>query len=109
MMRAALIGAVLALSSGVALAQAPPEEPQPLLCVAPAKARELFLQKALLPPIRAMRQAAAGSGAEAIDIQLCFFRGALVYDVTLLDRNGAVTHRLMSATTGGPLGERPNP
>lgn len=108
-MRVALIGAVLALASGAAQAQAPPEEPQPLFCVAPAKARQLFFEKALVPPIRAMRQAAAGAGAEAIDIQLCFFRGALVYDVTLLDRNGSVTHRLMSAATGGPLGEHSNP
>ena len=104
MTRAALIGAMLALSCGAALAQAPPEEPQPLACVRPERARELFFEKGLVPPIRVLRQAAAVAGSEAIDIQLCWFLGGLVYDVTLLDRDGPVTHRLVSATTGAPLG-----
>ena len=109
MTRAALIGVVMASMCGAALAQAPPEEPQPLNCVVPARARQLFFEKGLVPPIRAMRQAAAATGAEAIDIQLCWFRGILVYDVTLLDRSGPVTHRLMSGLTGSPLGERGKP
>ena len=104
-MRAVLIGATLALGwGGAAQAQAPPDEPQPLRCVPPARARELFFEQNLVPPIRAMRQAAGLSGAEAIDIRLCWFRGALVYDVTLLGRDGPVTHRLMSGATGAPLG-----
>jgi hypothetical protein len=77
--------------------------------VPPARARQLFFEKGLVPPIRAMRQAAAGPGSEAIDIQLCWFHGDLVYDVTLLDRNGSVTHRLMSGVTAAPLGERGKP
>jgi hypothetical protein len=110
MMRAALFGAVLASRVGAAAAQPlPPDEPQPLLCVGPGKARRLVLDQNLVPPIRAMRQAAAASGAEPIDIQLCWFHGALVYDVTLLDRNGPMTHRLMSGMTGAPLGEPGKP
>ncbi len=113
MTRAALALAVLASSWGAALAQGPPpgpvDEAQPLACVRPARARELFFEKGLVPPIRAMRQASALAGAEAIDIQLCWFRGELVYDVTLLGRDGPVTHRLVSAATGLPLGERPKP
>ncbi len=109
MTRAALIVAVLALSCGPAPAQGPPDDPQPLACVRPARARELFFEKGLVPPIRAMRQASGLAGAEAIDIQLCWFRGELVYDVTLLGRDGPVTHRLVSAATGAPLGEHPKP
>lgn len=101
-----LIAAMLAFSFGTARAQSAPEEPQPLACVPPEQARALFFGEKLVPPIRAMRQAAALTGSEAIDIQLCRFRGALVYDVTLLDRDGRVVHRLMSATTGAPLGGR---
>ena len=104
MTRAALLGAALAFIHGAALAQVPPEEPQPLACVRPERARELFFEKGLVPPIRAMRQAETIAGSEAIDIQLCWFEGGLVYDVTLLGRDGPVTHRLMSATTGAPLG-----
>ena len=109
MIRTLLIGVVLALSCRVAAAQAPPEEPQPLLCVGPERARQLFFEKGLVPPIRAMRQAAASAGAEAIDIQLCWFRGELVYDVTLLDPSGSVRHRLMSGMTAAPLGDRGKP
>ena len=113
MTRLALLGAALALWCGTAAAQAPPppppDEPQPLICVGPQKARELFFDNGLVPPIRAMRQASAASGAEAIDIQLCWFHGVLVYDVTLLDRSGPVTHRLMSGTTGAPLGDHGKP
>ena len=47
--------------------------------------------------------------AEAIDIQLCRFQAALVYDVTLLGRDGRVIHRLIAATTGIPLGRPPPP
>ena len=110
MMRAALLGAVLAFRFGAAAAQPlPPEEPQPLLCGGPAKARQLVFEQNLVPPIRAMRQASAASGAEPIDIQLCWFHGELVYDVTLLDRNGPMIHRLMSGMTGAPLGEHGKP
>ncbi len=115
MKSAALLGVALALSCGAAAAEVPPpappppDEPQPLLCVGPARARELFFEKGLVPPIRAMRQASAASGAEAIDIQLCWFHGVLVYDVTLLDRNGPVTHRLMSGATGETLGDHGQP
>ena len=109
MTRAAIALVVLALGCGAARAQGPVDEPQPLLCVGPARARELFFEKGLVPPIRALRQASNLAGAEAIDIQLCWFRGALVYDVTLLGREGPVTHRLMSAATGAALGDRPKP
>ena len=109
MMRAALALAVLASSCGAVLAQSPPDDAQTLACVRPARARQLFFEKGLVPPIRALRQASSLTGAEAIDIQLCWFRGELVYDVTLLGRDGPVTHRLVSAMTGLPLGERPKP
>ena len=85
------------------------DEPQPLACVRPARARELFFEKGLVPPIRAMRQASNLADADAIDIQLCWFRGELVYDVTLLDRSGPLTHRLMSGATGAPLGDPGKP
>ncbi|RYC31514.1 hypothetical protein D3273_12775 [Lichenibacterium minor] len=109
MTRAALILAVLASSCGAAVAQGPPDDAQPLACVRPARARELFFEKGLVPPIRALREASNLGNAEAIDIQLCWFRGELVYDVTLLGRDGPVTHRLVAAATGAPLGEHPNP
>lgn len=106
MTRTAPIAAMLAGWCGIAAAQAPPEEPQPLACMPPARARQVFFEEKLVPPVRAMRQAALLGDAEAIEIQLCRFQSGLVYDVTLLGRDGRVVHRLMSATTGSPLGGR---
>ena len=60
-----------------------------------------------MPPIRAMRQASALAGAEAIDIQLCWFRGELVYDVTLLGRDGPVTQPARVGRDGPPAGGAP--
>ena len=62
-----------------------------------------------MPPFRVMREAAVIAQAEAIDIQLCRFQTALVYDVTLLGRDGRVIHRLIAAATGVPLGRPPPP
>lgn len=109
MKRVALIGVMVASMQGAASGQERIEEPQPLVCVPPAQTRELFFQDKLVPPFRVMREAAVIAQAEAIDIQLCRFQAALVYDVTLLGRDGRVIHRLIAATTGVPLGRPPPP
>ena len=104
MNRVALIGALLVAGSGAAWCQDRPEEPQPLVCVPRQETRALFFEKKLVPPFKVMHEAAVLGQAEAIDIQLCRFQAALVYDVTLLTRDGRVVHRLFAAATGGPLG-----
>ena len=111
MKRTALIAVFWVLAAGSARSQdRPPEQqPQPLACVPPGRARELFFEKKLVPPFRIMRQAAVQSGSESIDIQLCWFHGSLVYDVTLLGREGRLVHRLIAAATGEPLGDHPKP
>ena len=111
MKRAAFIGAVMALSSGTAWCQDRPEEsqPQPLVCVPPAETRALFFEKKLVPPFRVMREAAIVSQAEAIEIQLCWFKGALGYDVTRLSREGGGVHRLFAGARGAPLGGHDKP
>ena len=111
MKRAALIAVCLVVAAGTARSQdrPQPEPPQPLACVPPARARELVFAQKLVPPFRIMRQSAVLSGSESIDIQLCWFRGGLVYDVTLLSRDGRLVHRLIAAPTGEPLGDHPKP
>jgi hypothetical protein len=104
MNRVALIGALLVAGSGAAWCQDRPEEPQPIACVPRQETRALFFEKKLVPPFKVMHEAAILGQAEAIDIQLCRFQTALVYDVTLLTRDGRVVHRLFAAATGGPLG-----
>ncbi|MBE7203926.1 MAG: hypothetical protein INR70_39875 [Parafilimonas terrae] len=78
-----------------------------LVCLAPAETRNLFLANKLVQPFVVLRDAARAVRAEAIDIQMCRFNGALVYDVTLLDGEGRVFHRLVGATDGTPVGPPP--
>ncbi len=109
MNRVALIWAVTALGCGAAWCQDRPAEPQPLACIPPAETRALFFQQKLVPPMRVMREAGFVGQAEAIDIQLCRFQAGLVYDVTLLSRDGRIVHRLFAAATGAPLGGHEKP
>jgi hypothetical protein len=67
----------------------------------------LFVANKLIQPFRVMREAARGTRADAIDIQLCRLQGALVYDVTLLGPEGRILHRLFSATNGTVVNGRP--
>lgn len=86
--------------SGVASSQTRNEGPLALACVSSAETRDLFVANKLVQPFRVMREASKVAQAEAIDIQLCRAQGSLVYDVTLLDREGRVVHRLVSASNG---------
>ncbi len=108
-----LAAAVLALPtlawSGNALPQTRIEGPIVLACVSSAETRELFVADKLMPPFRVLREAARVAQAEAIDIQLCRAQGALVYNVTLLDRDGRVIHRIVSATNGAAFTSHTTP
>ncbi len=99
-----LAAAVLALTtlawSGSALPQTRIEGPIVLACVSSAETRDLFVADKLMPPFRVLRDAARVAQAEAIDIQLCRTQGSLVYNVTLLDREGRILHRIVSASNG---------
>ena len=64
------------------------------------ESRDVFYSNDLVPPIRAMREASQDARAEAIDIQLCRNGATLVYDVTLLDDDGRVLHKLVAASNG---------
>lgn len=108
-----LAAAVLALTtlawSGSALPQTRLEGPIVLACVSSAETRDLFVSDKLMPPFRVLREAARVAQAEAIDIQLCRAQGALVYNVTLLDRDGRILHRIVSAANGAPFTGRGAP
>lgn len=81
--------------------------PPQITCLSPVETRSQFMANRLVPPVRVMRQSALANNAEAIDIQMCRFNGTLVYDVTLLDTEGRVLHRLIGAFDGAPMGPRP--
>lgn len=95
--------------TGSAPAQTRNEGPLVLVCVSAEESRELFVADKLVSPLRVMREASRVLQAEAIDIQLCRAEAVLVYDVTLLDRDGRVVHRLVLATNGSPFNPRGQP
>lgn len=95
-----LTGLVVA---GSASAQTRNEGPLVLVCVSAEESRDLFVADKLVSPLRVMREASRVAQAEPIDIQLCRAQGALVYDVTLLDREGRIVHRLVQAANGAPF------
>lgn len=76
-------------------------------CLSSAESRDLFVADKLVAPFGVMREAGRATQAEAIDILLCRAQGTLVYDVTLLDQQGRVFHRLMNATTGAAMPSQP--
>jgi hypothetical protein len=110
MKRAAILGTVLAFGvCGTASAQTRSDDVQPVVCVPSPETRDLFLTNRLFPPFRVMRDTSLGSQADALDIRLCRFNGLLVYDVTLLNHDGRVVHRLVNATSGAALGGHAKP
>lgn len=108
-----LAAAVLAISaslwSGPAWPETRVEGPPVLVCVSSAETRELFVSARLVPPFRVMREVARNAQAEAIDIQLCRAQGLLVYNITLLDRDGRVLHRIVNASTGAAFDDHGDP
>ena len=104
---AAVVAALLTpLVAGSAASQMSTEPLPRLICLSAGETRDLFVADKLVQPFRVMREASRIAQAEAIDIQLCRTQGVLVYDVTLLARDGRVIHKLVSASNGAALNER---
>ncbi|MDX7953964.1 hypothetical protein P7D22_22690 [Lichenihabitans sp. Uapishka_5] len=69
-------------------------------CMSPAQAREVLIVQKFVAPFRALGEAAAGQGGEAVGLQLCLWGDIFVYDVTVLKRDGRVSHALIDARSG---------
>ena len=68
-------------------------EPEPdRVCFSTAETREKILAHGLFEPFRVMRSAASRSQAEAIGVKLCRWSEELVYEMSLLRRDGRVIH-----------------
>ena len=103
---AALAAALLTpLLVGAAASQTPGAVLPRIVCLSMSETRDLLTSNDLVKPFRAMREASQIAQAEAIDIQLCRIQGVLVYDVTLLDDDGRVLHKLIGASSGTLLSD----
>lgn len=72
-------------------------------CIQPAQAHELLIEQKFVAPFRALREAIRAGQGEAVGVQLCRLGEAFVYDITLLQRDGRVSHTLVNARTGAAM------
>lgn len=92
---------VLALLGSSVTAKADPEPER--VCYTTAETREKILAHGLFEPFHALRSAANKLQAQAIGVKLCRWREELVYELSLLRRDGHIVRLSVDAKTGQPL------
>ncbi len=70
------------------------------MCFSAQEAREKILTHKLSEPFRVMRAAAAQAQAEAIATKLCRWKEELVYEISLLRRDGRILRVFVNAQDG---------
>jgi uncharacterized membrane protein YkoI len=99
-------GLVLVLNLAAA-APAVAAEPAPEReCYSAAQTRERIAIHKLAEPFRLMANAANRFQAEAIAAKLCRWKEGLVYEITLLRRDGRVIHVFSNAASGQLIGAK---
>ena len=82
-----------------------PQTVEPV-CYTAAETRDKIVKQDLFEPFRAIRNAEGRLQAEMIAIKLCRRSEALVYELSLLGRDGRVIRLTIDAKTGQSLGQR---
>jgi uncharacterized membrane protein YkoI len=75
-------------------------------CFSAQETREKILSHKLSEPFRVMKTTAAQMQAEAIGAKLCRWKEELVYEISLLRRDGHVLHVFVNAADGHTVGSR---
>jgi hypothetical protein len=91
--RAAILAACLCSS-----ARADP--PPPNVCFSTTEAREKIAAHGLTDPFRLVRGATRAVTADIVAVKLCLWSDRLVYEISLLPRDGHVGRILIDARTG---------
>jgi uncharacterized membrane protein YkoI len=97
---------ILAVCTGfcaAALAQ-PAHERQ---CYSTAETREQIAAHALSEPLRSIQKAAAHFQAEALGARLCLRNDVLIYEISLLRRDGKIVRGVYDAKTGQIIEPKP--
>ena len=76
------------------------------VCLSAAEAREAIAEHHLADSFSVMRSAALQAGAQALAAKLCRWNEQFVFEITLLDRGGRVTHVFVGASDGKAVGAR---
>jgi uncharacterized membrane protein YkoI len=78
------------------------------VCLNAAETREEMKAHKLLEPFVALRTAAAQRKAEALSARLCRADHEFIYEITLLHRDGRLTHVEMEAASGKLVSHAPH-
>lgn len=92
-----LLTAVLAGSGALA------EPARGRTCYTAAETRDQIRAHGLSDPFRVLRNAAGSMQAEAIGVKLCCWSEDLIYELSLLRREGQVVHIFIDARTGAVI------
>lgn len=77
-------------------------------CYSVAETRDKILAHGLFDPFRVLRSAAGSMQADAIGVKLCCWSEDLIYEVSLLRREGQVIHVFVNAKTGAVVDRATN-
>ena len=92
---------VLALAFGV-----PAEANDQARCLSPEERRSTIANQVAVPLGRAVRAVRNRVAGEVVRARLCEGNQGLVYELTVLSRNGKVTRAIVDARNGKLLGRR---
>ncbi len=103
--------AVLILATACANAHAAETGPHPAalrpICLSASETRDEVKAHKLLEPFAALKSAAQQRKAEALSAKLCHSGDEFIYEITLLHRDGRLTHVQMEAGTGKLIARQP--
>jgi hypothetical protein len=78
----------------------------PLQCLTTDETREEIASARLVQPFILMRRAAGDLHAEAVDGRLCRWNNELIYEISLLRRDGHIVRVLFNAANGKAVERR---
>jgi uncharacterized membrane protein YkoI len=99
-------GLVVALNLAAAIPAAAAAPAQDRECYSAAQTRERITARKLAEPFRLMSSSASRFQAEAIGVKLCRWKQQLVYEISLLRRDGRVIHVFVNAANGQMIGTK---
>jgi uncharacterized membrane protein YkoI len=95
-MKAVILAAVL----GCAAATAQAEPARERVCYSARETREKIAAHGLAEPLRLMRATAGRLQADAVAVKLCLLNQELVYEISLVRRDGRVIRVYLNASNG---------
>ncbi len=94
--------AFVVVSAALSPAEAGAADRTPLQCLPIAETRQLIADRQLADPFATMQAASAAAHGEPIGAKLCRDNEDLVYEISLLRRDGRVMRIYVDAATGKP-------